>query len=155
MAVTRAHARWSPAVAGVAAAAMLALPVVVAAPAAQPAAPQDAFTLVRQALAALEVSPPNFGVAADRLIKALFARDTRGIDMPRVRNAQQALENEDAAAAAAYLMAALRPLEDGPSGLDKALLVPVPRRFAASPAAYELLAVAVLLIAAGVVIVCQ
>ena len=154
MAVVEVCARWS-VFAGLVAAAMLAQPAV--APAAQPAAPQDALTLVRQALAALEASPPNVGVAAERVIKALFARDTRGVDMPRVRDAQQALEEEDAdtAAAAAYLMEALRPSEGGPSGIDKALLVPLARRFAASPAAYGLVAVAVLLIAAGVVIVRQ
>lgn len=157
MAVSEVRARWSTA-AGIAVAAMLALHTVavtaVAASAAQPAAPQDALTLVRQALAALEVSPPNVGVAAARVLKALFARDTRGVDMPRLRDAQQALEDEDAAAAAAYLMDALRP-STGPSGLDKSLLVPVRHRVAASPATYELLAVAVLLIAAGVVIVRQ
>jgi hypothetical protein len=121
---------------------------------AQPASvPQDALTLVRQALAALEVSPPDVGVAAERVIKALFARDTRGVDMPRVRDAQQALDDEDPSAAAAYLMEALRPAEAEPAGIDRTLLAPVRPRFVATPSAYGWLAAAALLMAAGGLIV--
>jgi hypothetical protein len=116
------------------------------------AAPGDAFTLVRQALAALEVSPPDIGAAAERVIKAQFARDTQGVDMPRVREAQQALDDEDATAAAAYLMKALGPAERMPGGPDPALLVPAAPPAPARPAAYGLLTVAVLLIAAGAAI---
>jgi len=119
-------------------------------PAAQlPATPRDALTLVRQALAALEVSPPDVAVATERVIKALFAQDTRGVDMPRVRDAAQALGAEDGTAAAAYLMQALHPAEAEPSGVDRTLLVPVRPRFTATPAAYGLLAAAALLIGAG------
>jgi hypothetical protein len=116
-------------------------------------APQDALTLVRQALAALEVSPPDLEVAAERVIKAQFARDTRGVNIPRVREAQQALEDEDAAAAAAYLMEALRPAEGGPAGLDSTLLVPIAPQFVATPFAFRWLAAAALLMAAGALIV--
>ena len=152
MAATDNRTPWSGAAAAVATAVMLALPAVATA-AALPAPPQDALTLVRQALAALEVNPPNVGVAAERVIKALFARDTRGVDMPRVRDAQQALENEDAVAAASYLMVALRPAEAAPSEVDAALLVPMRGSFVSSPRAYVLLAVAALLIAVGSLIV--
>jgi hypothetical protein len=121
--------------------------------AAAPATPRDALTLVRQALAALEVSPPDVAVATERVLKALFAQDTRGVDMPRVRDAAQALGAEDATAAAAYLMRALRPAETAPAGADRTLLVPVRPRFTATPAAFGLLAVAALLIGAGTLIV--
>jgi len=140
------------AAAGGAAAAILlfGLSALPATPAAQlPATPRDALTLVRQALAALEVSPPDVAVATERVIKALFAQDTRGVDMPRVRDAAQALGAEDATAAAAYLMQALHPAEAEPSGVDRTLLVPVRPRFTATPAVYELLAAAALLIGAG------
>ncbi|MHB8731151.1 MAG: hypothetical protein ACYDAB_05110 [bacterium] len=129
---------------------MLGLSALQAATAAPPpATPRDALTLVRQALAALEVSPPDVAVATERVIKALFARDTRGVDMPRVRDAAQALGAEDATAASAYLMKALRPAETAPGGVDQALLIPVRPRFAVTPAAYGLLAAAVLLLGAG------
>jgi len=132
---------------------MLGLSPLPATTAAQPpATPRDALTLVRQALAALEVSPPDVAVATERVLKALFAQDTRGVDMPRVRDAAQALGAEDAMAAAAYLMKALRPAETAPAGVDRALLVPVRPRFAATPAAYGLLAAAALLIGAGILI---
>jgi hypothetical protein len=104
-------------------------------------------------LAALEVSPPDVGVAAERLIKALFARDTRGVDMPRLRDAQQALEDEDPAAAAAYLMEALRPAEAGSAGVDRTLLAPVRPRFVARPSSYGWLAAAALLVAVGGLVV--
>jgi hypothetical protein len=128
----------------------LTLGVTLSASTGQPASgPQDAFAMVRQALAALEVSPPNIEVAVERVIAAQFARDTRGVNIPRVREAQQALEDEDPAAAAAYLMEALRPSEAGPAGLDRTLLVPVVPRFVATPSAYGWLAAAALLMAAG------
>src|SRR5579864_6269570 len=110
---------------------MLGLSPLPATTAAQPpATPRDALTLVRQALAALEVTPPDVAVATERVIKALFAQDTRGVDMPRVRDAAQALGAEDAAAAAAYLLKALRPAETDPGGADRALLLPIRPRFA-------------------------
>lgn len=145
--------RWRIAAGVAAALLLLGLPAPASTAAGDAATPHEALTLVRQALAALEVSPPDLSVATERTIKALLAPDTRGVDMPRVRDAAQALGEEDAAAAATYLMQALRPSEAGPSGIDKALLVPVARRFVASSAAYGLLAGAVLLIAAGAVIV--
>jgi hypothetical protein len=149
----RTRNRW--AAAGAAAAAILisglwALPATRAAE--PPATPRDALTLVRQALAALEVSPPDLGVATERTIKALLAPDTRGVDMPRLRDAAQALGEEDATAAAAYLMQALRPAETASGGGDRALLIPVRARFVATPAAYGLLAAAALLIVAGALI---
>lgn len=117
------------------------------------APPRDALTLVRQALAALEVSPPDLAVATERVLKALFAPDTRGVDMPRLRDAAQALGEEDAAAAAAYLMAALRPAETAGAGVDRTLLTPVRPHFVATPSAFGLLAAAALLMAAGGLIV--
>lgn len=111
--------------------------------------PKDALTLVRQALAALEVTPPAVSVATAKVIKALFAKDTRGVDMARVQEAAQALGQEDAATAAARLIDALRPARAGPGGVDVALLMPVQPRFAGTPAAYVLLAGAALLLAAG------
>jgi hypothetical protein len=137
------------AVAAAAAALMLGLSAL-SVPAAQPASvPQDARTLVRQALAAVEVSPPNVGVAAERVLKALFAKDTRGVDMPRLRDAQQALSQEDTAAAAGYLIEALHPEDAAAPPVDRTLLAPVRPRFAATPLAYALLAAAALLIVAG------
>jgi len=151
MRAIRMRLRW-PAAAGAAAAVMLMLgtPALPAPAAAQKAAtPREALILVRQALAALEVSPPDIEVATERTIKALFAPDTRGVDMPRVRDAAQALGQEDAGAAVAYLMAALRPAETAGMRVDRALLTPVRPRFAATPAAYGLLAAAALLIGVG------
>ena len=113
------------------------------------ATPRDALTLVRQALAALEVTPPDIAVATERVIKALFARDTRGVDMPRVREAAQALGEEDTEAAAAYLMAALRSGQTSSGGFDMSLWRPVQPRVTGTPGAYALLAAAALLIAAG------
>ncbi len=115
--------------------------------------PKDALTLVRQALAALEVTPPAVSVATVKVINALFARDTRGVDMARVQAAAQALGQEDSAAAAAQLIDALRPAQAGPDGVDEALLMPVRPRFAATPAAYALLVGAALLLAAGGLII--
>ncbi len=149
-----APTRWRTAAGVAAALLLLAVPAPpVSAAAAEATTPREALTLVRQALAALEVGPPDLGVATERTIKALLAPDTRGVDMPRLRDAAQALGEEDAAAAAMYLMQALRPSEAGPSAIDRALLVPAARRFVASPAAYALLAGAVLLIAAGAAVV--
>ena len=111
--------------------------------------PRDALTLVRQALAALEVTPPSVSVATVKVLNALLAQDTRGVDMARVQEAAQALGMEDSAAAAAQLIDALRPARGGPDGVDEALLMPVRPRFTATPAAYALLVGAALLLAAG------
>lgn len=111
--------------------------------------PKDALTLVRQALAALEVTPPAVSVATGKTIKAMFAPDRRGVDMARVQAAAQALGQNDSAAAAADLIEALRPARGGPGGVDVALLMPVHPRFAGTPAAYGLLVGAVLLVTAG------
>jgi hypothetical protein len=114
--------------------------------------PRDALTLVRQALAALEVTPPDVAVATERVIKALFAQDTRGVDMPRVREAAQALGEEDTEAAAAYLMAALRSGPTSSGGVDMSLWRPVQPRVTGTPGAYALLAAAALLIVAGALV---
>ena len=111
--------------------------------------PSDALTLVRQALAALEVSPPDDLVATGKILKALFARDTRGVDMAHVHEAAQAIGMRDSATAAAQLIDALRPARMGPGGIDVALLVPVQPHFAGTPTAYILLVAAALLLAAG------
>ena len=115
--------------------------------------PSDALTLVRQALAALEVTPPAVLVATGKIIKALFARDTRGVDMAHVHEAAQAIGMHDSAAAAAQLIDALRPARLGPGGVDVALLMPVQPRFAGTPTAYVLLVGAALLLAAGGLII--
>jgi hypothetical protein len=137
-----------------AAAAVLVLRLASAALAGAPPAPipLDAFTLVRQALAALEVRPPAVTVAAERILAALFAKDTRGVDMPRVRDAELALHDEDITVAAAYLIEALRPAEAGGAGAEQSTLTPVLPGFAATPAAYGLLASAAVLIGIGAVI---
>ncbi len=115
--------------------------------------PSDALTLVRQALAALEVAQPDVLVATAKVIKALFAQDTRGVDMARVREAAQALGQEDSAAAAADLIEALRPARAGPGGVDVALLMPVRPRLAGTPTAYVLLVGAALLMVTGWLII--
>ncbi len=115
--------------------------------------PKDALTLVRQALAALEVAQPAVSVATAKVIKALFAQDTRGVDMARVQEAAQALGQQDSAAAAADLIEALRPARAGPDGVDAALLTPVRQRFAGTPTAYALLVGAALLVAGGGLII--
>ncbi len=116
--------------------------------------PQDALTLVRQALAALEVTPPAVSVATAKVIKALFARDTRGVDMARVQEAAQALGLQDSAAAAAELLIdALRPARAGPGGVDVALLTPVRPGFAGTPATFALLVGAALLMVVGGLII--
>jgi len=111
--------------------------------------PCDALTLVRQALAALEVTPPADLVATGKILKALFARDTRGVDMAYVREAAQAIGMRDSATAATQLIDALRPAWTGPGGIDAALLVPVQPHFAGTPTSYILLVGAALLVAAG------
>ncbi len=126
-----------------------ALPGYAASAAAQP---KDALTLVRQALAALEVTPPAVSVALQKTLYALFSRDTRGVDMARVQAAVQALGALDTAGAAADLIDALRPGGLAPAGVDVALLTPVQPRFAGTPAAYGLLLGAAALVAAGVLI---
>jgi hypothetical protein len=154
--VIRTRGRWAAAGGAAAAILWLGLSALPAASATQPPAPpRDALTLVRQALAALEVSPPDVAVATEQVLKALFAQDTRGVDMPRVRDAAQALGEEDAAAAADYLMQALRPAEAAPAGVDRTLLVPVRPPFTATSAAFGLLATAALLIGAGSLIARQ
>jgi len=115
--------------------------------------PNDALTLVRQALAALEITPPAVSVATVKVINALLARDTRGVDMAHVQEAARALGMDDSAAAAAQLIEALRPTLEGPGGVDVTLLVPVRPRFAGTPAAYALLAGAALLLAVGALII--
>ncbi len=149
------RARRTAAAGGVAAAVLVLGLQAIAAPRSseQEAVPRDALTLVRQALAALEVSPPDVDVATERVIKALFAPDTRGVDMPRVRDAAQALGSEDATAGAAYLMQALRPAEAGPTRLDPSLFTPLPPRATSGSEAYGLLGLAALLVAAGSLIV--
>lgn len=114
--------------------------------------PKDALTLVRQALAALEVTPPAVSVALRKIIYALLSRDTRGVDMARVQEAAHALGALDSAGAAAKLIDALRPGGIAPAGVDLALLKPVQPRFTGMPTAYVLLAGAVALAAAGVLV---
>ncbi len=141
---------------GLAAGALLILAVSTLPPYAYPEAavePKDALTLVRQALAALEVTPPAVSVATAKVIKALFARDTRGVDMAHVQEAAQALGQQDSAAAAAQLIAALRPARAGPGGVDVALLMPVRPQFAGTPTAYILLVGAALLLVTGGLII--
>jgi hypothetical protein len=141
---------------GLAAGVLLILAVSTLPPDAYPEAvvePQDALTLVRQALAALEVTPPAVSVATAKVIKVLLARDTRGVDMAHVQEAAQALGQQDSAAAAAQLIAALRPARAGPGGVDVALLTPVRPRFAGTTTSYALLAVAVLLVTVGGLII--
>ncbi len=143
---------------GVAAGTLLMLGVSALPPDAYPAAvvtPRDALTLVRQALAALEVTPPAVSVATEKVIKALFATDTTGVDMARVQEAAQALGQQDSAAAVAQLIAALRPARAGPGGVDVALLMPVQPRFAGTPTAYALFAGAALLLVTGWLIIRQ
>ncbi len=141
---------------GLAAGALLILAVSTLPPYAYPDAvvePKDALTLVRQALAALEVTPPAVSVATGKVIKALFARDTHGVDMARVQEAAQALGQQDSAAAAAELIDALRPVRAGPGGVDVALLMPVRPRFAGTPTAYILFVGAALLLVTGWLII--
>lgn len=115
--------------------------------------PQDALTLVRRALAALEVTPPDLDAATRQVILALLAPDRRGVDMSRVENAAHALGEENPTGAAADLMDALRPAQAGSARIDMTLLIPVRPRFAATPSAYALLAAAALLALAGVLVV--
>lgn len=114
--------------------------------------PKDALTLVRQALAALEVTPPAVSVALRKIIYALLSRDTRGVDMARVQEAAHALGVLDSAGAAAKLIDALRPGGIAPAGVDVALLTPVQPRFTGTPPAYVLLMGAAALVAAGVLV---
>lgn len=73
------------------------------------AGPQDAATWVRQALALLEVKPPNIPEAAERLEGALKAKDSQGMDLALVRQAMEALKARNAEAATAMLTRALLP----------------------------------------------
>jgi len=118
----------------------------------QAAEPKDALTLVRQALAALEVTPPAVSVALRKILYALLSRDTRGVDMARVQEAVQALGTLDTAGAAAKLIDALRPGGKVPAGVDLALLTPVQPRFTGTPTAFGLLIGAAALVAAGVLV---
>ncbi len=141
---------------GVAAGAFLILGLSALPADAQPGAvagPKDALTLVRQALAALEVAPPAVSVATGKVIQALLAKDTAGVDMARVQEAAQALGQQDSATAVARLIAALHPARAGSGGVDVALLMPVEPRFAGTPASYALLAGAALLAAVGGLII--
>ncbi len=117
------------------------------------AEPADALTLVRQALAALEVTPPAVSVALRKIIYALLSHDTRGVDMTRVQEAAQALGELDTAAAAAKLIDALRPGGVAPAGVDVALVRPVRPRFTGTPTEYVLLVGAALLVAVGAFII--
>ena len=152
------HATWDLArrlITGVAAGALLILGLSTLPGHAYPGVvePNDALTLVRQALAALEVTPPAVSVATGRVIKALFAQDTRGVDMARVKEAAQSLGLNDAGAAAGQLIDALRPARMGPGDVDVALLMPVQPRFAGTSTAYVLLVGAAVLLAAGGLII--
>lgn len=141
---------------GLAAGALLILTVWTLPPYAYPAVvvePKDALTLVRQALAALEVTPPAISVATGKIIKALLARDTRGVDMAHVQEAAHALGQQDSAAAAAQLIAALRPTLAAHGGVDVPLLMPLRLRPAGTPTAYILLGGAALLLVAGWLII--
>lgn len=111
--------------------------------------PQDALTLVRQALAALEVTPPAVSVALQKIIYALLSRDTRGVDMERVQEAARALGALDTAGAAAELTDALRPSGIAPAGVDMSLLTPIQPRFTGTLTAYVLLMAAAALVGAG------
>ncbi len=73
------------------------------------AGPGDALTLIRQALAALEVTPPAGSVALGKIIQALLVQDTRGVDMVHVQEAARALGVQDTAGAVAQLIDALPP----------------------------------------------
>jgi hypothetical protein len=116
--------------------------------------PQDALTLVRQTLAALEATPPNLSVASEKLSAALHAQDSRGVDMARVTQAAQAFGLHDPAAAAAQLLEALRPAMQQPGGIAAALLVPAPQaRFTGTPAEDLLLVIAAVLVVAGGLII--
>lgn len=115
--------------------------------------PQDALTLVRQALAALEVTPPAESVALRKVIYALLSRDTRGVDIARVQEAARALGALDTIGAAAKLIDALSPGGIAPVGVDVALLKPVQPRFTGTPIAYLLLLAAAALVAAGGIVV--
>lgn len=143
--------RGRPAAGGAAAAILivgLSLPLAYAG-GAQAANPEDALTLTRRALAALEVTPPVVDVATRQVVRALLASDRRGVNMSRLEDAAHALGEENPASAAADLIDALRPAQAAGAGIDTALLIPVRPRFARTPAAYALLAGAALLIAAG------
>lgn len=141
---------------GLAAGALLIFAVSTLSPYAYPEAvvePKDALTLVRQALAALEVTPPAVSVATAKVIKALLARDTRGVDVAHVQEAAHALGQQDSAAAAAELIAALRPARAGPGEADVTLLMPLRPRPAGTPTAYILLGGATLLLVTGWLII--
>ena len=114
-----------------------------------PAGPGDALTLVRQALAALEVTPPAVSVALGKIIQALLARDTRGVDMAHVQEAARALGVQDTAGAVAQLIDALLPAEQH----DAALLMPDQPYFTGTPIEYGLLAAAAALLITGALIV--
>ena len=143
---------------GLAAEALLILTVSTLPPYAYPEAvvePKDALTLVRQALAALEVTPPAISVATGKIIKALLARDTHGVDMAHVQEAAHALGQQDSAAAAAQLIEALRPALAGPGEADVKLLMPLRPRPAGTSTAYILLGGATSLLVTGWLIICR
>lgn len=108
----------------------------------------DAATLVRQALVALEATPPNLDVASDKLADALRTTDTRGVDMPRVREAAQALGLHDPLTAASLLVAAV-----SSSPAEAALLVPYVPRSPDPLVARTLLGAAAFLVLLGMLIV--
>jgi hypothetical protein len=113
-----------------------------------PAGPGDALTLVRQALAALEATPPAVSVALGKIIQALLARDTRGVDMVHVQEAARALGVQDTAGAVAQLIDVLLPGQH-----DAALLMPDQPHFTGTSIEYGLLAAAAALLITGALIV--
>lgn len=79
--------------------------------------PPDAATWVRQALAFLELKPPDVREAAERLEGALKAKEPRGVDLALVREAVEALKaRKPESAAAALARALLPPPEASPGG---------------------------------------
>ncbi len=111
------------------------------------AGPGDALTLIRQALAALEVTPPAGSVALGKIIQALLVQDTRGVDMVHVQEAARALGVQDTAGAVAQLIDALPPGQR-----EAALLMPAQPYFTGTPIEYGLLAAAVALLLTGALV---
>lgn len=136
--------------------------------------PPDAATWVRQALAFLELKPPDFVEAAERLDGARKARDTQGINLALVREAMEALKAKDAARAAAALTRALLPPSSPPPQVTRGVPPPglpphhadedvsahhlpgaplkaLEPRFTGSPGEYALLGLGGVLMALGLV----
>jgi hypothetical protein len=134
--------------------------------------PPDAVTWVRQALAFLDLKPPDIREAAERLDGALKAKDTEGVDLALVRETVEALKAKKPGEASAALTRALlppppprpqasrgtRPPGPPPQDADEevsahyipgAPLKALEPRFGESPGEYALLAVGATLIALG------